>query len=148
MNSQRRSRIRIRARIWIQAQIWRAGLALCALGSLSGTLLAQTAAPALPPAEWLGRLFFTPEERFAIEQERRDADPTTEPTHSVSPPHLEGVVLAPRARRGAWIGGRFVSDGSELGGWRLNVYRNGIVLTNAQGESSLVPVGAQLPIVP
>ncbi|GLW60996.1 hypothetical protein Hthe01_13450 [Hydrogenophilus thermoluteolus] len=142
MNAQRHSRIRIRA------QIWRAGLALCALGSLSGTLLAQTAAPALPPAEWLGRLFFTQEERFAIEQARSHADRTTKPANPAPLPRLDGVVLAPRERRGAWIGGRFVADGSELGGWRLNVYRNGIVLTNTQGESYPVPVGAQLPIAP
>ncbi|GAB6081064.1 hypothetical protein K1I42_08400 [Hydrogenophilus thermoluteolus] len=142
MSTYPRSQIRIRTRVW------RARLALCVLGSLSSPLLAQTAAPALPPAEWLGRLFFTQEERFAIEQARSHADRTTKPANPAPLPRLDGVVLAPRERRGAWIGGRFVADGSELGGWRLNVYRNGIVLTNTQGESYPVPVGAQLPIAP
>ncbi|WP_217126982.1 hypothetical protein [Hydrogenophilus thiooxidans] len=137
---------RLRIRSW--ARVWRTAIAFGLLGSVTGALFAQTAAPLRPSAEWLGPLFFTPEMRFAIEQKRRHADQAAEPSDLTPQPRLEGVVLEPRERRGAWIGGRFVADQSELSGWKLNVYRNGIVLTNAQGESFTVPVGTQLPIVP
>jgi len=102
----------------------------------------------LPPAEWLGPLFYTPEERRALERARAQREASPQTTDAAEKPYLQALILEPPTRRGVWIGRTFYPEGSAIGPYTFTLYRHGIVLQSETGEAVAVPLGAPLPFVP
>lgn len=72
------------------------------------------AAQAMPaPGEELGRLFFTPAERKALEDERRDAARGAVPVAAAA--RIDGVLLRPNRRGVVWIDGAARDLGFDAG---------------------------------
>ena len=132
---------------------------LLATGATAG---AQEAAPAAEPASAIAaggtwpRLFFTPEERRRVTQQRQVALDSGRRVATGAPvddgavlaadaprsaPRVDGISLVRGARFAAWIGGRRVEDGGRWDGYRLRVTRDGVQFIDATGTARLVKVG-------
>jgi hypothetical protein len=121
------------------------------------TTLQAMAADALP------RVFYTPQERADIVQQRSAVSrlppgaaapaPTTvalaaaENTAPVSTQvatpvlRLEGLSVSSSGTTYAWIGGQRYANGARLAGHRLDISAQGLVLVDASGRSRPIRVG-------
>lgn len=86
----------------------------------AGCFIAFAAAPALAAGQELGRLFFTPQQRVALDAGRRIA--TTKPkgrTTSAKRPvreiRLDGIVTRSDGERTFWVNGRAYHNGQPSG---------------------------------
>lgn len=127
------------------------------LGVLAAPAHAQdpATAPGAATPSW-PRLFFTPDERRRVTQQRQatldgsrlvSAGPAADDgaaqaaTTRRAAPRVDGISLVRGARYAAWIGGRRVEDGGRWDGYRLRVTRDGVELVDAAGMARLVKVG-------
>jgi hypothetical protein len=53
-------------------------------------------------------------------------------------------VLAPAGRRGAWFSDRFIRDGAVINGYRLQVFLNGVVLWDVNGNAIALRIGSEV----
>jgi len=97
-----------------------------------------------PTAFGLGPLFFTPTERKMIEAARAGSTESSKETTAPSTARLTGVVLAPAGRRGAWFSNRFIRDGAVINGYRLQVFLNGVVLWDVNGNAIALRIGSEV----
>jgi hypothetical protein len=74
-------------------------LRLCCLAAVLGL-----SAPV--HADELGRLFFTPAERAAMNRSKAGAAPQIEETVPPTPPRVNGIVTRSDGHRTVWIGGK------------------------------------------
>lgn len=103
-------------------------------------LLAALLATATARAEPLGRLFFTPERRAALERQRdlniQETQPIQSPTVS-----LDGVVTRSSGRTTVWLNGRPQNEDAKGSGVRVSVSPKdpdrAIVIPDDDGPASL-----------
>lgn len=77
-------------------------------------LLGASTAP-VPAAEPLGRLFFTPDRRLALEQGRNSPAVSTTPTETGTNMSLDGIVRRSHGPATVWINGRAQIAGQGAG---------------------------------
>jgi hypothetical protein len=88
----------------------------CAALLLAGVLLA----PRALPAQELGRLFFTPEQREALDARRKARLPDKPAALAPSPTtRVDGSVQRSSGRSTVWIDGAAVPDGTQPEGLRI-----------------------------
>lgn len=110
-------------------------------------LLVATPALAGAPLSSLGRLFFTPAERAALETARTRPETATEPAAGpvaeTPPPQLQlaGVVRRSAGRSLAWLNGVSFEEGSELHGYRIAIGNNAVLLQPPAGPAIRLGVG-------
>jgi hypothetical protein len=99
----------------------RSGLGLCLL--LSGGLLVSSSTAG---AQELGRLFFTPEQRNALDARRKARIPDKPPTVAVESPvtRLDGFVQRGRGKSTVWVNGEPVPEGTQPEGLRVRPRRS------------------------
>lgn len=91
----------------------------------AAALLLALAGPAVAaPTEALGRLFFTPERRAALERQRQMNIPETRQTVEGATLSVSGVVQRSSGRRTAWVNGTPQHDDSTASGVRVDIDRN------------------------
>jgi hypothetical protein len=73
--------------------------------ALSCALLLAASFPAPAAAQELGRLFFTPEQREALDRQRESRLPERQEAEEDPPLTVDGVVMRSDGRRTIWING-------------------------------------------
>jgi hypothetical protein len=92
--------------------------------ALAALLLCAALAPRAAIAQELGRLFFTPEQRAALDERRRARLPDKPAARAPSPTtRIDGSVRRSSGKSTVWLDGFAVSDGTQPDG--LRVYRGG-----------------------
>ncbi|MGH8722325.1 MAG: hypothetical protein ACREU4_10095, partial [Burkholderiales bacterium] len=77
-------------------------------------LLCAVLAPGAAPAQELGRLFFTPEQREALDARRRARLPDKPAALAPSPTtRIDGSVTRSSGRATLWVDGAAVPDGTQ-----------------------------------
>jgi hypothetical protein len=134
------------------------------LRTWAGAALALTALQAMS-ADVLPRVFFTPQERDGVVQQRgvvartpagaatpapvavvATADtPASSPAPAATPVlRLEGLSVSSSGTTFAWISGHRYANGERLAGHRLDISAQGLVLVDASGRSRPIRVGEAL----
>ena len=99
----------------------KAGVALCCL-----VLAGLSANASNASAQELGRLFFTPEQRSALDARRKARIPDKPATAVVESPvtRLDGLVQRGRGKSTVWVNGEPVPEGTQPEGLRVEPGRN------------------------
>ncbi|MGH8706060.1 MAG: hypothetical protein ACREUO_11680 [Burkholderiales bacterium] len=89
-------------------------------------LIGLLAAPAPSAAQELGRLFFTPEQRAALDARRKARIPDKPAAVVVESPttRVDGYVQRSGGRSTVWVNGEPTPEGAQPDGMRLNPARN------------------------
>lgn len=83
-------------------------------------LLCAVLAPGAAPAQELGRLFFTPEQRAALDARRKARLPDKPAALAPSPTtRIDGSVTRSSGRATLWVDGAAVPDGTQPEGLRI-----------------------------
>lgn len=102
----------------------------CLRGLLSALLLAAAHAPAVSAEETLGRLFFTPERREALDRQRQLNIQDTRQVNEDPTLTINGMVTRSSGKRTSWINGATQNENEISGGT--------IVRPSGQGADKVV----------
>ncbi len=100
-------------------------------------LLFVALAPAAVVAQELGRLFFTPEQREALDARRKARLPDKPAVVAPSPTtRIDGSVTRSSGRSTLWVDGNTVPDGTQPDGLRIRRGRDASRVTVIVGEDA------------
>lgn len=107
------------------------------------------AAPGFAHAEALGTLLLTPEQRRALEAQRRQpaqGEAVQAPTHG-STLRIDGAVVSGSRAVAAWIDGQRISHRQSVGPFTAEVVDRGVLLRQDRRGALYAPVGAHVDVL-
>jgi len=111
---------------------------------LAALLLIAALTPAASAEEALGRLFFTPERRQALDRQRQLNIPDSQQAEEEATLTVNGMVTRSSGKRTAWINGTPQNENEMRGGWSVSpLGQNGgrVVVKSAQSPSARARIG-------
>lgn len=105
--------------------------------AFASLLLCAALAPSAVSAQELGRLFFTPEQRAALDARRKARLPDKPAVVAPSPTtRIDGSVTRSSGRSTLWVDGAAVPDGTQPDGLRIRRGRDASRVTVIVGEDA------------
>jgi hypothetical protein len=111
---------------------------------LAALLLIAALTPAANAEDALGRLFFTPERRQALDRQRQLNIPDSQQADEDPTLTINGMVTRSSGKRTAWVNGAPQNENEMRGGWSVSpLGRNGgrIVVKSAESPSAHARIG-------